>query len=229
VLRVAFDLDGTLADMEQVLRREAAELFPNGTSSEPLESGETEDARAAAGTPRPDPTHFDLTPSEWRRLWAHVRRTEDFWLSLPEIDKGIVAHIATLATTRRWEVIFLTTRPKVRGQTTQAQSQKWLEAHGFPRPSVFVVQRSRGLIAHALELDAVVDDRLENCVDVALESKAAAILVRPFPASQAHQSRPVGVRVVGSIHEAVSLLEQIDDDHHRPGVVRSIRKLLGRQ
>jgi len=244
VLRVAFDLDGTLADMEAVLRRMAAELFPPSTrvpdasirqarsglrsSDEPVESGESADARAAAGTPPPDPTHFDLTPGQWRRLWAHVRRTEDFWFSLPEIDEGIVAHIASRAEARRWEVIFLTTRPKVRGQTTQAQSQKWLEAHGFARPSVFVVQRSRGLIAHALELDAVVDDRLENCVDVALESKAAAILIRPSNSSTAQHQRPVGVRVVGSIREALTVLEEIDDDRNRPGVVRSLKKLLGR-
>jgi phosphoglycolate phosphatase-like HAD superfamily hydrolase len=227
VLRVAFDLDGTLADMERVLRRMASDLFKNAAPNEAVESGASEDARRAAGKLKPDPTNLDLTPSEWRRLWAHVRRTEDFWLSLPEIDDGIVARIAALATERRWEIVFLTTRPKVRGQTTQVQSQKWLEAHGFARPSVLVVQRSRGLIAHALELDAVVDDRLENCVDVALESKAAAILIRPSSSAN-NQSRPVGVRVVGSIREAVALLEQTDDDRHRPGVVRSIRKLLGR-
>lgn len=228
MLRVAFDLDGTLADMERVLRRRAEELFPNEASEGPVESGASEDARRAAGTPKPDPTNLDLTPSEWRRLWAHVRRTEDFWLALPEMDEGIVAHIAALAAARRWEVVFLTTRPKVRGQTTQVQSQKWLEAHGFARPSVFVVQRSRGLIAHALELDAVVDDRLENCVDVALESKAVAILIRPSSAALAPQSRPIGVRVVSSIREATALLEQLDDDHHRSGVVRSIKRLLGR-
>ncbi len=229
MLRVAFDLDGTLADMERVLRRKAAELFPPTASRERVESGASEDARKAAGTPAPDPTNLDLTSSEWRRLWAHVRRTEDFWLSLPEIDEGIVADIAALATARRWEVVFLTTRPKVRGQTTQVQSQKWLEAHGFARPSVLVVQRSRGLIASALELDAVVDDRLENCVDVALESKAMPILIRPSsPSTPPHETRPIGLRVVASIREAVSVLEQVHDDRQRPGVVRSIKKLLGR-
>ncbi len=226
MLRVAFDLDGTLADMELVLRKRAAELFSGAKARVPVKS---EEAQEIGGTPPPDPTGADLTPNEWRRLWAHVRRTEDFWLSLPETDEGIVAHIAAVATARRWEVLFLTTRPKVRGQTTQVQSQKWLETNGFARPSVFVVQRSRGVIAQALELDAVVDDRLENCVDVALESKAASIWIRPSASSESlRESRPAGVRVVQSIREAVSLLEQIDDDHHRPGVVRSIRKLLGR-
>lgn len=230
MLRVAFDLDGTLADMDQVLRRKAADLFPQrSTPAEPIEGGDSTDARAAAGTPPADPTYLDLTPSQWRRLWAHVRRTDDFWLSLPEIDDGIVAAIAALALERRWEVVFLTTRPRVRGQTTQIQSQKWLHARGFALPSVFVVQRSRGVIAEALELDAVVDDRLENCVDVALESKAVPILIRPSSAATPHnESRPIGVRVVGSIGEAVATLRQIDDERHHPGVVRSIRKWFGR-
>jgi hypothetical protein len=233
VLRVAFDLDGTLADMDQVLRRKAAELFPptrteSETAKAPTETGESEDARGTVGDPPADPTQLDLSTSQWRRLWAHVRRTDDFWLSLPEIDDGIVADIAALALERRWEVVFLTTRPPVRGQTTQVQSQKWLQAHGFAMPSVFVVQRSRGLIAQALELEAVVDDRLENCVDVALESTAVPILIRPTSASASQkESRPIGVRVVASIREAVAMLQQIDDER-RPGVVRSIRKWLGR-
>ena len=98
---------------------------------------------------------------------------------LPEIAPGIVARIARTAEERRWEVIFLTTRPLVGGDTVQRQSQRWLAAHGFAMPSVFVVQRSRGRVAEALELDAVVDDRAENSLDVALDSKARAILVWP--------------------------------------------------
>ena len=39
----------------------------------------------------------------------------------------------------------------------------------------------------------------------------------------------MGVRVVPSISEALDLLERYDDERKQPGVVRSIRKLLGRQ
>jgi hypothetical protein len=234
-LRVAFDLDGTLADMEQVLRREATSMFgaPPSTGSRPVDGADmppaASDGAVAQAVETPGPPGIDLTSRQWARLWAHVGRTEDFWLSLPEIDEGIVEHIAGIAARRRWDVLFITTRPRVRGQTTQLQTQKWLETHGFPLPSVYVVQRSRGLIAQALELDAVVDDRLENAVDVALESKAMPILIRPArPPAVGHESRPVGVRVVSSIREAVAVLEQLDDERRQPGVVRSIRKWLGR-
>lgn len=255
-LRVAFDLDGTLADMERVLRAEAATLFgepsasvsssgnaraQGAASAEPAESASDaasvdrlrqaygdEEAGSHERSGDPPDQALDLSPRQWGRLWAHVRRIEDFWLSLPEIEDGIVARIAALAAARRWDVLFVTTRPKVKGQTTQVQTQKWLQEHGFALPSVYVVQRSRGRIADALELHALVDDRLENCVDVALESKAVPILVRPAPAAAAPTTRPVGVRVVGSIHQALTVLEQIDDERRRPDVVKSIRRWLGR-
>jgi FMN phosphatase YigB (HAD superfamily) len=234
VLRVAFDLDGTLADMQQVLRREAAKLFPSARPLEKVTPAVHADTHKPADTAVDDataltPPDLDLTSRQWARLWSHVRRIDDFWLSLPEIDEGIVAHIAKLAAARRWDVLFITTRPGVRGQTTQIQTQRWLQAHGFALPSVFVVHRSRGAIAQALELDVVVDDRLENCVDVALESKATPVLIRQSAPAPAHrESHPTTVRIVSSIREAVSLVEQIDDDRQRRGVVRSIRKWLGR-
>ena len=118
-----------------------------------------------------------LTARQQTQLWDHVKKIENFWTTLPELEPGIIARIAKAASERRWEVIFLTTRPSTAGDLVQLQSQQWLEAHGFQYPSVFVVQRSRGKIADALQLDAFVDDRPENCLDIAVESKAKVILV----------------------------------------------------
>ncbi len=73
-------------------------------------------------------------------------------------------------------MIFLTSRPQTSGRTVQRQSQRWLERHGFVMPSVFVVHGSRGRIAEALDLDVVIDDRPDNCLDIVLESKAGAVL-----------------------------------------------------
>ena len=95
------------------------------------------------------------------------------------MEPGAVAYLAAIAAERRWDVLFVTTRPASAGDTTQVQSQRWLETHGFPRPSVYVVKGSRGKIAEALQLDAVIDDRPENCLDVVVESTARAILVWP--------------------------------------------------
>jgi hypothetical protein len=144
-LRVAFDLDGTLADMVTVLRKEAEQLF--GAEAMPKAPAPEPDAGPAEPESKKVMDELHLSAKQQMRLWEHVRDVENFWCGLPEVEPGIVARIAQTAAERRWEVIFLTTRPLCKGETTQLQSQRWLEAHGFPLPSVFVVQRSRGKIA----------------------------------------------------------------------------------
>jgi hypothetical protein len=147
---------------------------------------------------------------------------------LPELEPGIISRIAQAAAQRRWEVIFLTTRPSTKGELVQLQSQRWLEAHGFQYPSVYVVQRSRGKIADALGLDVFVDDRPENCLDIAVESKAKVILVwhgsvNEVPAG----ARRLGVRPVTTITEGLALLEQLDDIRNQPSLMRSFKKAIG--
>ena len=248
-LRVGFDLDGTVADMYSALRREAIALFGEEvlrkaayTPSKPQDAGAESSiaARVAAdlkdATPKPEDdqtttlaiNELHLTSRQQSQLWDHVKGIENFWTSLPELEPGIIARIAKVATDRRWEVIFLTTRPSTAGELVQLQSQRWLEAHGFQYPSVFVVQRSRGKIADALHLDAFVDDRPENCLDIAVESKAKVILVwhgnlKDVPAG----AKRLGVRPVSTITEAVGLLEQLDDIRNQPGLMRSIKRAFG--
>jgi hypothetical protein len=175
-LRVAIDLDGTVADLSKAMHVVAARYF-----GEARMRPSAKDAAPADATPadRPSLQDLGLRPSELDALWTEVLRTKNFWTTLDETEPGIVARIAALADERRWDVLFITTRPTATGATTQVQSQRWLSAHGFTNPSVYVVKGSRGRVAAALELDAVVDDRPDNCLDVALESKAKAVIVWP--------------------------------------------------
>lgn len=238
-LRVAFDLDGTIADMHVVLRREAEALFGDKQLSRAVEpagaattasDGSANDGANDGKETQGVMAELHLSGRQQMRLWAHVKGIENFWCGLPEMEPGIVSRIAQLATQRRWEVIFLTTRPLVAGETVQVQSQRWLETHGFQLPSVFVVQRSRGKIADALELDAVVDDRPENCLDVAVDSKAKPILIWPGdPKALPPGAGRLGVRVVSSISAALDVLIRLDDAKHEPSVVRSIKKLFGKE
>ena len=257
-LRVGFDLDGTVADMYDALHREAIKLFGEEVvrkaaykSDKPSASASVEaTARQAAATantlvnkakdesakPEDDTAgnvvmqELHLTAKQQMQLWDHVKPVENFWLSLPELEPGIISRIARAARERRWEVIFLTTRPATAGDLVQLQSQRWLEAHGFQYPSVFVVQRSRGKIADALHLDAFVDDRPENCLDIAVESKAKVILIwhgdlKDVPAG----AKRLGVRPVNTISEALRLLEQLDDIRSQPGIMKSIKRAFGVQ
>ena len=185
-LRIAFDLDGVVADMDAAVASEAAVLFP-----------------------RPTPPGRSLSIRQQRRVWRRIAAIEDFWETLREVEPGIVKRLAAIAVAREWEVLFLTKRPATAGLTAQTQSQRWLAAHGFERPSVYVVQGSRGLIAAALELDVVVDDRVENCYDVIADSRAKALLV----SGDRHLSaaaRRVGVTVFATFAECLDMLADLN-------------------
>ena len=150
-----------------------------------------------------------LTRAELRQLWSHVGQVNDFWMSLGEVEAGAVARLGASAVRHRWDVIFVTQRPSSAGATTQRQSQRWLQTHGFECPSVFVTG-SRGRVAHALSLDAVLDDRPDNCLDVITDSKATPFLVW----RHRRESLPPGVaqtriQTVFSIDEALERLEQM--------------------
>ena len=216
-LRVAFDMDGVLADMEAALVEQTARLFGEAPTDD------AEPALDERWTAKPR-----MTPRQERRLWERVKTIENFWESLPEIEPGMVARLNALAIGRGWEVIFLTKRPATKGVTAQLQTQRWLEAHGFALPSVYVVQGSRGAIAAALALDFVIDDRPENCLDVATESKARATPVWRNEDNQLPDAvRRLGIGVVRSVGQCLDILSEIQDAEGPPGMMTRVLRLLG--
>jgi len=246
-LRIAFDLDGVLADMERELARQAEILFgasiarrteAPAPAADPAPDGAAEpavdapaDRAAAERAPEnvPPLLRLNMTSRQQRRLWRHVESIENFWETLVETEPGIIGRLAAAAAEGRWEVIFLTKRPQSIGDTAQTQTQRWLQSKGFPIPSVFVVQGSRGRIAAALGLDIVIDDRPENCLDVVVDSKARAILVwrddqKQLPAA----AKRLGIGVVSSVAECLDILTQVDRASRQPdGVMDRVRRLLG--
>lgn len=142
-----------------------------------------------------------------RDLWAHLQTIEDFWCSLQEVEPGAVARLAAAGAAHSWEIIFLTQRPATAGATSQIQTQRWLQAHGFDLPSVYVVKGSRGRIAAALELDVVIDDRPANCLDVVTDSTARSLLVwRGDEGSAPDMAGRLRIETVFSIAEAIERL-----------------------
>ena len=86
------------------------------------------------------------------------------------------------------------------------QSQRWLEKKGFARPSVYVVQRSRGKLADALGVQAVVDDDVENCLEVSRHSTARAILICRDTTPQTDALRRLGIFCLESVDAALQAL-----------------------
>jgi len=227
-LRIGFDLDGVLADMDAALREHCERLFGTARGEAPSarNGAPADDSEEAATMPAETPVvQLDLSVRQERQLWRHVSTVENFWESLPEIEPGAIARLASLARERAWEIIFLTKRPRTAGATAQVQSQRWLEARGFLLPSVFVVQGSRGRIAKALDLDIVVDDRPENCLDVITESSARAILV--WRSSEATTAQRLGIGTVSTVGECLNICEEIDArSRKQPGMLERVKRML---
>lgn len=235
-MRLAFDLDGTVADMHSALAREARRLFPDVDASAVPRSASPEgdgtgaaDADAGGQADEGRISIGNLSSRQQRDLWNAVCDQENWWESLAEIEPGSLARLYRLVIERKWELMFVTSRPETRGDTAQAQSYRWLKAQGYETPSIFVVHGSRGKIASALAIDVLVDDRPENCLDVAIDSQARAILVwRGDEGKVPASARQLGIGSVSSVNECLDILESID----RPaadglGLIDRLKGMLG--
>jgi hypothetical protein len=242
-MRIGCDLDGVLADLNRAFTTVAVRRYPEldlsavtaaavvAAAPGAIEAidGIDEREEALAQAPPTDGGPLALTRRQMDGIWKELCAVPDFWETLEEIEEGAVARLAALADARQWEVVFLTSRPPSAGRIVQRQSQRWLDRKGFPFPSVYVVHKSRGRIAEALALDVVIDDRAENCLDVALESKARAILIwRGAASSVPASAKRLGIGVVPTVAACLDLLVEADRSAETPvDFVQRLKRLLG--
>jgi hypothetical protein len=193
-LRVAFDLDGVLANFRSA-----------------FESAASEAGVSLPGASLDQAVKDPLSSREIRKIWDYVKRTPNWWVRLAPYEPAQIVRLYETARRLRWEVVFVTRRPVTAGDPVQFQTQWWLEQQGFYYPSVMTVPGSRGELANALRLDILVDDQIHNCVDVISASTAKAVLLlrdRPDASVEDHAvSRGIGV--VGSLEEALDVLDHL--------------------
>ena len=243
-MRIAFDMDGVVADLHSTFVETALRRFPEidaravappdvGASPPAAETDEEVPSDPVAVLQEADAglSSPPLSRRQSSHVWRELCSTMDFWETLRECEPGAVKRIAEVADANRWEVLFITSRPTTAGRTVQRQSQRWLERHGFPLPSVYVVHESRGRIADALQIDVVVDDRPDNCLDVVLESKARAILLwRGTPASVPSSAKRLNIGVQPTVASCLDLL--VEAERSADGstdLMQRLRRLLGLQ
>ena len=231
-MRIAFDMDGVLADLHTAYVQAALKLFPHldrAAIAMPDVGASPPDDQAALHDPElPDPA-ADVTVNRGQSeaIWNYLGSIENFWQTLGELEPGLVARVAKLTEERRWEVLFITSRPLSAGATVQRQTQRWLQEKGFPLPSVYVVHGSRGRIAQALDLDVVIDDRPDNCLDVALESKAGAILIWRGSAKVPASARRLGIAVSPSVAACLERLLEAESAATGGSFLDRLRRLFG--
>ena len=190
-LRVAFDMDGVLADFRRAFRE---------TGKPPSERGDGGGEASA------------MNARDVKRTWHTIGRTPQWWLGLTAYEPGQIERLYRVSRERRWEIYFLTTRPPSAGETPQFQTQWWLETQGFKLPSVLTVPGSRGELANALRLDVLVDDRLVNCMDVIAASQTKAIFLdRDNDVNGRQQALTRGIAPVSTLREALDAVDALEE------------------
>ena len=117
-----------------------------------------------------------------------------------------------MARASRWEVFFLTKRPRSAGDPVQFQTQSWLERQGFYLPAVLTVPGSRGELANSLRLDLVVDDQILNCVEIIGAGPAKTLLmVRDPDPTLAKHATDRGIGVVTCLAETLPAVVRLQE------------------
>jgi 5'(3')-deoxyribonucleotidase len=240
-LRIGFDMDGTLADLASAYAETEDRLFgKQGSEHEPpapevreAEQHDDEEVPASATTGDNrraiERRRSSVAVARHRDLvWRAIEETPNFWTLLKPIEPGAVKRLYELTIAHNWEVFFITQRPATAGATVQLQTHTWLVEHGFATPSVIPLSRSRGKCAAALQLDYLIDDTPQNCLDVLADSSTRAILlVHPDDSLADSSARRLGIGTARSIHEVLDVLVQATAARNNPSLFEKLRKLVG--
>lgn len=224
-LRLGVDLDGTLADLSAYYRavERQFEALPQNSPEGDLVQADTE---APVTSDKEKLKAARSAPRKHRAVWKALQATPDLWLQLKPIEDGAVRRLYEVSVSLNWEVFFITQRPKSEGASVQRQTQRWLVDQGFEYPSVLTLRGSRGKAAHALDLDFLLDDLAQNCVDVVSDSKCRPLLVlRQKDDAAEAAARQLKIGIVRSIHEAVDLLSHPGQSPRETVVNRVLKKL----
>jgi 5'(3')-deoxyribonucleotidase len=148
------------------------------------------------------PEHYGATAAQVTAAWDALKANPFFWVRLAARPKAAedIALLNTL-TQHGHEVYFITTRP---GVHAKFQTESWLRTRGMIMPTVLIAESaaSKGAIARGLRLDAMIDDRPANLIEMPLTTMSF-LLDAPYNRDW------TGVVRVTSAVEMVELLVEV--------------------
>lgn len=198
---IGCDIDGVLADfntsfIKRVISITGCDLFP----SRPFD------------IPTWDyPEFYGYTKDETSAVWKAITADEYFWENLAGYEDAIdvISRLFDHAVNGHADVYFITSRP---GIEAKYQTEQWLQDRAYgnddiydPVPTV-LISSAKGLCAQALKLDAYVDDRWENCVDVATTSPKTKVFLLDRPWNRGNNPDAFGMVVVDSATDFLNRL-----------------------
>jgi uncharacterized HAD superfamily protein len=120
-------------------------------------------------------SNWNLTPEIHKQAWDVISNTKNFYLhNMPFSD---ILNFDMTAFSKKYRLYFITTRVITEGDPIEIQTAKWLSCCGIKYPTV-LVEKQKGEIARALRLDAIIDDRPENLIEVSEKSTDTVLFLR---------------------------------------------------
>ncbi len=184
MVKLGIDVDGVLADfnksfMAKVIAVTGRDLFP---------------ARPFAVPTWNYPEHYGYTRDEVSATWEAIKSSRHFWRELPaypETQQVLAALVDSGA-----DVYFITARL---GLEAKLQTERWLSAMmpwTKPMLPTVLITSHKGLACRTLGLDAYIDDRWENALEVSTTATESFLLARPWNAGNVLQGGIVRVASV---------------------------------
>jgi uncharacterized HAD superfamily protein len=167
-MTLGFDIDGVLADFITPFLR----LLENRVGEGPIDPGSITDPNFAR--------HPFLTREAIGECMEAASYDAEFWRTLAPLPSSEQWR-ALDELSRDGRLLFITHR-WVRGNFDMHRvTCDWLGRHGINRPVVYFTQERKSTLAKELGIRLFVDDRHENCEDVATATEAAVFMPhRPY-------------------------------------------------
>lgn len=155
------------------------------------------------------PELYGYSNTECAAVWDHIKKSYFFWQTLPDYPETKEALWQLYGRILAGDdVYFITTRPSSGTATAKAQTERWLQARvGANFNPTVLVTGEKGDACNILDIDVYIDDKWENCTDVACaedeNAKNIGVTVymvdRPWNRDYQHLAPTYGIKVVKTI------------------------------
>jgi hypothetical protein len=123
------------------------------------------------------------------QAWKELFTIENFWEKVKVLNPEQVKYMVDkLNNHPQINIYFITAREATAGRPLVKQCINALKAIGWSDPQV-IVSFQKGRLARALDLSFFLDDRAENCVEVALENHSTQVFILDKPYNRILQDK----------------------------------------
>jgi 5'(3')-deoxyribonucleotidase len=112
-------------------------------------------------------SNLQLTNEETKQSWTAVAKVPNFWADLkplPSFDDETTVLLKRL--TLQHDVYFVTNRFATPGSSPMKQTKHWFRTNARIEAPNVMIAKDKGPMASVLQLDAFIDDKPQNCLDV---------------------------------------------------------------